>query len=59
MWLLDPVTRKPLPASDAEARYLEKRRQWSMEPRFVPEYENGIPVRMRWYDPRPRDPVER
>lgn len=51
-WLADPRTKTPLPALDAERRFLERRRQRELEPRFVPEYEDGIPVRLRWVDPR-------
>ena len=52
MWLVDPKTREPLPASDAEARYLEARQRRDMTPRFVPERdENGVIFRMRWVDP--------
>jgi hypothetical protein len=53
MWLVDPRTKEPLPALDSERRFLERLRQRSMEPRWVVEYENGVPVRMRWHDPNP------
>ena len=50
-WLVDPTTRKQLPALDTERRFLSRLRDRQMCPRFVPVYEGGIPVRMVWVDP--------
>jgi hypothetical protein len=43
-WLRDPVTREPLPAITAPPRPVDH------AGRFVPEYEQGIAVRLRWVE---------